>query len=516
MKNYILLNIILFILILYSCKKDLTTVQKNSADHSSSLIDSFKTDFYKKNYGTKLNQKLNDTLNLSWEPDWKNYTQSNLGDSLTYYFVALNPVAINSKKNESPSIQEANIKRFIVIGKSATRTFYRISTYLFDTKNTGNTISAIGKNYNLQSFTGSILYENLDIKTFNMLKYTNGVKANTVSTNKSTSSTLKTNYIVTECTTYATCTYYGFCNNELTITYVSGIDFCPSSPYWNPCYGTNWTGWTYSRTDYDTACQDVEYPDPPVGGPIGTGPGGVTTNQDRSTVAFLSQKVGVDCAGIPLVNTISSSPFLQNKNNEIRVNTSNSGNEYGYEVKLSTNGSNLFVNIPVRTDGQPDSFVADFTWEFYSGWTVGASHGHPTGTTLSPEDVEWLLTNLSRPSLANAGASAIKLYKEHAFVTAVTQDATYTVTVTNWDDLRDMMAYFKGPGGGGLDAVYRVYAQAYLQQHPLATSGEMTESALLNMFTGSINLYKQAANSSAYVLIQSDGLFKNTHVGNCP
>lgn len=309
MKNYLLLNIILFVLILYSCKKDLSTVEKNSVDRSSFLIESFKTDFYKKNYGIKLNQKVNDTLNLSWEPDWKNYTKSNLGDSLTYYFVALNPVTFNSKNNEHLSTQEANIKRFIVIGKSATRTFYRISTYLFDNKNASNTILAIGKNYNLQSFTGSVLYENLDIKTFNMLKYTNGVKVHTTSTNKTISSTLKTNYIVTECTLYATCTYYGFCNNELTVTYVSGIDFCPSSPYWNPCYGTNWTGWSYSRTDFDQVCQDVEYPDPPVGGGGVPGPGG-TTDPDRSTVDFLAQKTGIDCAGIPFVNTISSSVKL--------------------------------------------------------------------------------------------------------------------------------------------------------------------------------------------------------------
>lgn len=478
----------------------------------------FKTDFYKKNYDIKLNQKLNDTINLNWEPDWKNYTQSNLGDSLTYYFVAINPVAINSINNKHSSTLDANIKRFIVIGKSDAKTFYRIATYVFDDKAANNTVSAIGKNYNLRNFTGNILYENLDIKTFNMLKYINGVKVNTTPANKTTSSNLKANYIVNECTLYATCTYSGFCNNELYVTYVTGIDFCPSAPYWNPCYGSNWTGWSYSRTDVNTVCQDVEYPDPPVGGGGGgTGPGG-TTNQDRSTVAFLAQKVGVDCAGKPFLNTISSSPFFQYKNNEVLTNTTNSGNEYGYEIKLSANGSNLFVNAPVRTDSQAGSFKPDFSWNYAQGLTVGASHGHPLGSAPSPEDLDWLLGNLSRPQLANASAYDIQLYKEHAFVTAVTQDATYTVTVNNWDDLRDLMAYNKSPytSANGIDAIYRTYAQVYLSQHPLATTGEMTESALLNMFGNSINLYKKTANTTTYTLIKSDGLFLGTNVVNCP
>ncbi len=83
--------IIIFLFILYSCKKELNNSGSKSSVSTSnnSIIDSFKTGFLNKSYDKRLNQTINDTIILKWVPDWKSYTSSSLGDSLTYYYIAL-------------------------------------------------------------------------------------------------------------------------------------------------------------------------------------------------------------------------------------------------------------------------------------------------------------------------------------------------------------------------------------------------------------------------------------------
>lgn len=198
------------------------------------------------------------------------------------------------------------------------------------------------------------------------------------------------------------------------------------------------------------------------------------------------------------------------------VNTLSSGYEYGYEVKLSANGSNLFVNTPVRTDSQGGSFEPNFTWDYAAGLTVGASHGHPGGSAPSPADVDWLFGNLSQPHLANAGAYYINLYKEHAFVTAITQNATYTINVKDWNMLQYDLNMWKGFGMRGF---YTATAQQYMMDNPLSTPTEASEAALLYMFGNSINVYKQNANSSVYIPLKMVGIggsFNTVQNLNCP
>ena len=81
------LILIALIACIYSCKKDIYNLETepNNSKNQTQIINDLKTKFYKKNYGEKLEEKLNNTINLIWEPNWQSYKTNNLSDSLTYY-----------------------------------------------------------------------------------------------------------------------------------------------------------------------------------------------------------------------------------------------------------------------------------------------------------------------------------------------------------------------------------------------------------------------------------------------
>jgi hypothetical protein len=180
-KKFTPLLLIALIVLIYSCKKEIYNIETepNDSQNQTQIINNLKTNFYQKKYGDKLEEKLNDTIKIVWEPNWQSYKVNILSDSLTYYYIELIPVSFNLKTNVSNhSVKELNIKRFLLIGKSTNKEFFRIANYFFDekTSNDKKAVRAIGSNYTFDNFSGHVLYENLDINSFNETHYINGAK----------------------------------------------------------------------------------------------------------------------------------------------------------------------------------------------------------------------------------------------------------------------------------------------------------------------------------------------------
>ncbi|WP_029276299.1 hypothetical protein [Pedobacter borealis] len=169
---------------------------------------------------------------------------------------------------------------------------------------------------------------------------------------------------------------------------------------------------------------------------------------------------------------------LINKNKEVIYSTLATGDEYGYEQKVQSFGStNSYMNIPVRTDGSTNKFTMKFTWNATTGYTIGDTHSHPTGSAPSPADIFGMIKNLTTVESSDTG---IDFYKNNVSITVVSGSEKYIATVKDWTVLKTAYAQYTA----NMDAYNRDYAK-------LAAEGGGTENALLKKLGNAINLYKE-------------------------
>ena len=207
------------------------------------------------------------------------------------------------------------------------------------------------------------------------------------------------------------------------------------------------------------------------------------------------------------ISNEASSTVLNAQNLQILTNTQATGKEYGTERNLTTAFGNTYFNTLIRTDGQSGSFTPNFSWNSTSGYTIGASHGHPRGAAPSPADASWLYSNLSNPELTSAGIGSINHYKSNASVTAVTSTGNYVVTVNDWSALQvqnnayNSSFYTDGNGKNQnyMNDNYGAIGNLYLSQNTLASPQEASAYALMAIFGNAIHLYKASAGSTSYV-----------------
>ncbi|MCZ4245717.1 hypothetical protein [Pedobacter punctiformis] len=276
-----------------------------------------------------------------------------------------------------------------------------------------------------------------------------------------------------DCTAETYDFYYESC------TYIVGM----------PELGTN-CSWIYSYSLTVVNCvPGSEGPGggPPDGGYVGIGGGGSSTpTSDPYNICDRKVKV----------NTIASTQQLADKNNYAKTATSATGNEYGYEQKVTAVNGTTYMDIAVRSDNSTNTFNMYFTWNATQGFTIGDVHSHPLGTPPSPQDVFGMVENFNKAELQNAGAADITFYKTNVSITVVTSNGNYVATVKDW---------------GALQSAYNTYLSdkaAYISRYQdfASKSGGPTQ-ALLSLLGNAINLYKSnnGSNNMKPLTVGSDG-----------
>ena len=191
-------------------------------------------------------------------------------------------------------------------------------------------------------------------------------------------------------------------------------------------------------------------------------------------------------------------PKINKMNNEIRDKSTSK--EFGAEQNLDTfppeNSSN-YKDTAVRSDNNSASFKPNFTWNATDGYTIGISHGHPGGSAPSPADLVNAYSYLSNAELAAAGQEAMDYFKDNFTITAVTQDATYTVNITDWDRLGELYNDFKADRSGAIEA-YKDQGKIYLETNRNISNrnADATTFAALKMYGDAVTLTKREVGSS--------------------
>jgi len=303
-KKIVPILLILIISIAIGCKKDLYTLGSDKATIEDA--NEFKNTFLERGYEDKLIQKLNDTAEIAWKTDWVMPEGKKINDTLTYYFFKLRPYITNPKSpnKAAMSMQEVNVKKFLIVGRGGTKPFYRIATYFYDnSKKNKNGVSSIGENYSMNNYSGNVMYQNLDLKVNNEVNYSNGSKIEiSKSTLMSRSKTgVTTSALVEECYNSFYCTYTGTCDGYPIITVTKGRDFCDDPSFW-PSSCRSFIGWFPGKTDITQVCKTVDYPDPGAGGP-GSGPSNGNTDPAK-----------IPCNGDPVGTTTIARSSATNVN----------------------------------------------------------------------------------------------------------------------------------------------------------------------------------------------------------
>lgn len=263
---------------------------------------------------------------------------------------------------------------------------------------------------------------------------------------------------------------------------------CVPDPSYDHPYATICTETT--STSCDTYCYD----DSGAGSnPCPTCPTGTTSSGGSSVQDPSPGNPNGPCGKLGEVTGNLNNPTILSLNNDIR--TLSHTNEYGVEYNWTSLGGNApFMNLPVRTDGQPSDFGTIPSWNGTDGFTIGAAHGHPGGSAPSPNDGLWIYNTSINPNISSAPANELQGFKDHAFFVTNTANSTYVITIRDWGN------YIEKANNGTISvANYQYYADDYdLITGSQATDQERGEYALLKLFGDSINLYVGGTGQSTY------------------
>ncbi|MFD1259026.1 hypothetical protein ACFQ3S_19640 [Mucilaginibacter terrae] len=431
-KTYQLLAIFTCLLLALGCRKDLYTGSNESSPVEKA--NDFRTLFYSRGHNKMLVQKLNDSLNIKWEVNWDSYKQSNIADSLTYYYFDLNPKTFNKETfKEDKPIQEVDYKKFLIVGKTPTQTFFRIATYYFDNeyKAENKKTRAIGKNYKLKNFSGRVLYQNLDLHTNNVSIYKNGVKTSSTASSKTASQAKKVNGWQLECKTEHYCVYTSQCPNEgYYIVEVRSENICSFFP---PYYISSYCSrplqeWYLQESNSYEICQNVWYPDPPAdpgdnpGGGGGGDGGGDDNSGNSAAVNALQHEINIkedfliDCDSLTLLayngyggmyqQVAQFTPSQTIKNRIEYLQTFTGLNFSTFNVQNLDDAYGTVVNsdfFPVRISQMPTGMTASNLTEYFR---THLNDFITTGEHFTPyrygdiDDTDWF----NQPGAASVGA----------------------------------------------------------------------------------------------------------------
>ena len=164
----------------------------------------------------------------------------------------------------------------------------------------------------------------------------------------------------------------------------------------------------------------------PGGGINPPPPAGTTRESDCVDTTHVIVK-GPDpspCIQKNKVRERAQNPVISSRNADLLTKAGESPYEFGTEQNLiSWPGSN-YMDRPIRSNEQTNTYTSQFTWDATNGYTVGFSHDHPLGSAPSPGDVYTMVKSLENANLQAAGTAAIAYYKSNVSMTTVTTDGT--------------------------------------------------------------------------------------------
>lgn len=234
----------------------------------------------------------------------------------------------------------------------------------------------------------------------------------------------------------------------------------------------------------------------------GGGGGGGGGGNDK-----LTTRQPAPCIEKDKLSAAAANPTVSSHDNQILSNTKASAQtptpqEYGTERNLTSVPGNTYMNTQVRTDGSANSFRPTFSWNGISGYTIGASHGHPGNSAPSPADALWAYSNINRPELINS--NGLEFYKNNVNVTIVTDYGNFVVTIKDWSALgKHYNTYYYDANSelAGI-ATFAQLAQSYNYNNPGALNPDKTAYALMKMYGDAINLYKAYPGSTTFQPLQ--------------
>jgi len=260
-------------------------------------------------------------------------------------------------------------------------------------------------------------------------------------------------------------------------------------------YGDELIGSIYLYTTCnDDGDQSLAPPGDGGGSPPG-GPGG----------PVVLDSVYTPCGQVGHVDSIGKNSAGSNIYSQL-VKDTYTGHEYGDEQNLASwppNGN--IINTPLTTDFADTQFTPTFTWDSVNGYTINITHEHPGGSAPSPADVFQLIIDMNNTNFKLAGASAANYYKNNASITVVTTNATYVVTIANFDTLQSLANQYNNDMAG--------FNQNYTNVGN--ANGFSSEFALLSIFGNAINVFRASPNSSTFSIMSLDSS-NNIQIINCP
>jgi hypothetical protein len=213
-------------------------------------------------------------------------------------------------------------------------------------------------------------------------------------------------------------------------------------------------------------------------------------------------------------------PCAQAKSNDARaksstilgqintIRTKSTDVEFGAEQNLSSyppaNPADPYYKpIPVRSDASSIHFIPKFTWNATDGYSVGISHGHPSNNAPSPADLVNAYQFITNSELVAAGQTAMDYFKANFTIITVTQDATYTINVTDWDALGVLFKAYYADTTAGLQA-YLAKVVKYPEIDDQASQEEATLYAALSLYGSAVNITKRDKGSTVSTPMKLD------------
>lgn len=259
------LLLVMAVLILSRCQKDHVNGPSAEPEVKQAISTAMiKKSFTAANLSEKLRDKLNDSLEIIYEPDWNSIRTSKIADSLDYRFVPLK--ATGKTKSGEYNVSLRNFSAFLLVKNG--KEFYRSRFF-------PKPIGAITNDSALFLYNGKLSLDDLITDQFYLVDYHLGetsqnfindlkVSQPSISSAKQSSKKPASNQTMAweqVCYQATTCNWYATCQNKVEIfsnspgqcTYPTEVTDCDYS-----------TQWEQSTPTYSQICEQVFFADPPV------------------------------------------------------------------------------------------------------------------------------------------------------------------------------------------------------------------------------------------------------------